>query len=160
MHGRVLMLMMATGLAVTARAADAPHDWVGVGVNQNNDAMTFVDAPAITRRADGIVMLRQAMVPLNPPDGMTAAITATVEADCDKRQMRRVDIQGWRIDGTLIAGGKIDGKWEVANPGSVGAAILDFACAPPENRKPERFPRSSDPVPTATARGIMTKSAT
>lgn len=156
---RIMALAMAGLLASAASAADAPHDWVGINTTREEDSMTFVDLPTITRDAAGIMTMRQSIVFMNEPQ-QTAAMTATVQVDCTKRQTRKLDIQGWRRDGTLIGGGALNEDWAAPRDGSVGDGMIDFVCNIPDLKDTQRYPRTSDALPTMTARRILSRSST
>lgn len=155
---RIRALMMAGLLAGTAQAAER-HDWVGIISNESDTAMTFIDLPTLSRGSDDIYTMRQSIV-LTDTSSETAALTATLRVDCAKTSWRRIDLQAWRVDGSMIRGGPADSGWKFAEEGTVARGVVNFVCKMPDLSDGERYPRTSDALPTATARRILSRSAT
>ena len=119
--------LIAALLLLTATPALAEADWVKVVDSADGNLRTiYVDGSSI--RASGAVRRYWARADwVKHPKGWKQTKTLS-EDNCATGQTRILQLSVYKVDGTRKAHPASVGPWDYVTPGTVGAAIHNYAC--------------------------------
>lgn len=133
MLGRIAVVLLAIGLAPVTGSALA-QTWVRVGGDDETEH--YVDDGSLVRDGDVVRATKRAVYRAPQPIGGTAGMpliresVGVVEDDCKRFQHRVISIKLISdSDEVMWSSGEMKRVWESIEPGSAGAATLDFVCA-------------------------------